>query len=128
MKKLVLLIIAITLFSCGSSEKNCAFSKLEMTNQIGDGEIKKGTFDASFSVSEPDALGIIEVTADNNLIKVTFDKTGDMLNIKGDDNKLVEYRRKLGHQIMITQKKDSLIIVYGDINGANSKSSLLFTK
>lgn len=128
MKKVLLIITAVTMLSCGSSEPKCAYSKLEMTNKVGNSEIAKGEFEACFSVSEPDALGIIEVTADNNLIKVTFDKTGDMLNIKGDDNKLVEYRRKLGHQIMITQKKDSLIIVYGDINGANSKSSLLFTK
>lgn len=128
MKKTFLLLAFFCLISCTQKSSTCNYSKLKMTNQIGDSELKTAEFDGCFSITKPDELGMMVITEKDSLIKVIFDTAGDFLNVKGQDNKLVEYRRRFGHQIMIENKVDSLIIIYGDIKGSKSKSSLLFIK
>lgn len=128
MKKILLSFMTLAFISCGESSE-CSYSKLKMTNQIGDGEIKEGSFEGCFKASQPNELGIIEVTDNDNRIKVTYDKASRFLNIKPDDGETIKYRVNEGHQIMVVKdNKDTLAIIYGDIKGSKSKSSLLFIK
>lgn len=134
MKKLLLLVTISLIFACSpKSDRN--YSKLEITSQINDNPLDKKVLEGCFSVSEPDEMGLIEITDTDKRIKVSYFKETDpntlkMLNLKFGNNDPTEWRTNKGHDLFITQKTDSLGFIFGDRNSVAGKvkGSLLFIK
>lgn len=134
MKKIVLICTISLIFAC-SSKPDCNYSKLEITSQINDNPLDKKVLEGCFSVSEPDEMGLIEITDANNRIKVSYFKETDpnslkMLNLKFGTSDPSEWRTNKGHDLFIIPKKDSLGFMFGDRNSTAGKvkGSLLFIK
>jgi hypothetical protein len=134
MKKLLLIATITLIFAC-SPKSDCNYSKVEITSQIDDNPLDKKVLEGCFSVSEPDEMGLIEITDADNRIKVSYFKETDpnslkMLNLKFGNGNPIEWRTKKGHDLFIIQKKDSLGFIFGDRNNiaGKIKGSLLFIK
>lgn len=134
MKKLLLICTISLIFAC-SSKPDCNYSKLEITTQSNDNPLDKKVLEGCFSVSEPDEMGLIEITDADKRIKVSYYKESDqntlkMLNLKFGTSDPSEWRTTKGHDLFITPKKDSLGFIFGDRNSkaGKVKGSLLFIK
>lgn len=134
MKKLLLLATAALVFAC-SSKPDCTYSKVKINISVNDAPTDEKIIEGCFMASEPDELGLIEITDQDKRFKVSYYKEQDptvlkMLNVKFGNNDPIEWRTNKGHDLFITQKKDSLGFIFGDLKSTSGKvkGSILYIK
>lgn len=127
MKKILLAAVVIFTFSCSETKNDCNFSTLEVTVEKENKEAQKVTLTGCYKVSEPDELGLISITGNNDSTRVYYDTASTMLTIITENGPASEWRTKKGDNIIVINKKDTIGFVFGNLK-TNFKGSLLFVK
>ncbi len=128
MKKLLALtILAILASSCTEQKNDCNFSRVEITVEKSNNEPQKITLKGCYKISEPNELGLVSITGNNDSTKVYYDKASTILNIITEAGPASEWRARKGDNILVVEKKDTLGFIFGNLD-KNFKGSLIFIK
>jgi hypothetical protein len=133
MKKITSFLLLATLLGC-SSKPECSYSQLQILSQVEGKPLDTKNLTGCFTLTKGD-MGLIEINDADGRIKVSFYEEAEplqlkFLNIKFGTNKPVEFRANKGHNLYISNQKDTLGIIFGDRTSEAGRvsGSIILTK
>lgn len=133
MKKALFILCSVFVF--GACSNPADFQTVKITMQVNDEPVVEKIFTGNFMKSQPDELGLIEITDSKNRIKTSYYEESNpnelkFLNVKFGEAKPGEWRKNKGHLLLKVSKNDSLGFFFQDKNSqaGNVTGTILYTK